>query len=31
MLRDADGYSLALGVTDEPIELPRFLHFEFGG
>ena len=31
MLRDADGYSLALGLTDEPIELPRFLHFEFGG
>jgi catechol 2,3-dioxygenase-like lactoylglutathione lyase family enzyme len=27
MLYDADGFSLALGATDEPIMLPRFLHF----
>lgn len=27
MLYDADGFSLALGPTDEPIVLPRFLHF----
>ena len=27
MLYDADGFSLALGPTDEPISLPRFLHF----
>src|ERR1700751_1964144 len=27
MLYDADGFSLALGPTDEPIRLPTFLHF----
>ncbi len=27
MLYDADGFSLALGPTDEPIRLPAFLHF----
>jgi catechol 2,3-dioxygenase-like lactoylglutathione lyase family enzyme len=27
MLYDADGFSLALGPTDQPIELPEFLHF----
>jgi catechol 2,3-dioxygenase-like lactoylglutathione lyase family enzyme len=27
MLYDADGFSLALGPTDEPIRLPGFLHF----
>jgi catechol 2,3-dioxygenase-like lactoylglutathione lyase family enzyme len=27
MLYDADGFSLALGPTDEKIELPGFLHF----
>jgi catechol 2,3-dioxygenase-like lactoylglutathione lyase family enzyme len=27
MLYNADGFSLALGPTDEPIELPEFLHF----
>jgi catechol 2,3-dioxygenase-like lactoylglutathione lyase family enzyme len=27
MLYNADGFSLALGPTDDPIELPRFLHF----
>ena len=27
MLYDADGFSLALGQTDEPIRLPAFLHF----
>jgi catechol 2,3-dioxygenase-like lactoylglutathione lyase family enzyme len=27
MLYNADGFSLALGPTDEPIELPSFLHF----
>ena len=27
MLYDADGFSLALGPTREPIVLPRFLHF----
>ncbi len=27
MLYDADGFSLALGPTDEPIVLPTFLHF----
>ena len=27
MLYDANGFSLALGPTDEPVELPRFLHF----
>ena len=27
MLYDVDGFSLALGPTDEPIRLPAFLHF----
>jgi catechol 2,3-dioxygenase-like lactoylglutathione lyase family enzyme len=27
MLYDADGFSLALGATDQPIRLPEFLHF----
>jgi catechol 2,3-dioxygenase-like lactoylglutathione lyase family enzyme len=27
MLYNADGFSLALGPTDEPISLPEFLHF----
>ena len=27
MLYDADGFSLALGPTDEPIRVPGFLHF----
>jgi catechol 2,3-dioxygenase-like lactoylglutathione lyase family enzyme len=27
MLYDADGFSLALGPTDQPINLPAFLHF----
>ena len=27
MLYDADGFSLALGPTDEAIRLPAFLHF----
>lgn len=27
MLYDAQGFSLALGPTDEPIRLPAFLHF----
>jgi catechol 2,3-dioxygenase-like lactoylglutathione lyase family enzyme len=27
MLYNADGFSLALGPTDEPITLPEFLHF----
>jgi catechol 2,3-dioxygenase-like lactoylglutathione lyase family enzyme len=27
MLYNADGFSLALGPTDEPIRLPGFLHF----
>jgi hypothetical protein len=31
MLSDAAGFSLALGRTDEPITLPRFLHFGFRG
>ena len=30
MLYDADGFSLALGPTDEEIRLPRFLHFGKG-
>jgi catechol 2,3-dioxygenase-like lactoylglutathione lyase family enzyme len=30
MLYDASGFALALGPTDEPIELPRFLHFGVG-
>jgi catechol 2,3-dioxygenase-like lactoylglutathione lyase family enzyme len=29
LLQDADGFTLALGETDEPIRLPRFLHFGF--
>ena len=27
MLYNEDGFSLALGPTDEPVVLPRFLHF----
>jgi catechol 2,3-dioxygenase-like lactoylglutathione lyase family enzyme len=27
MLYNADGFSLALGPTEEPIRLPAFLHF----
>jgi catechol 2,3-dioxygenase-like lactoylglutathione lyase family enzyme len=27
MLYNADGFSLALGPTEEPISLPSFLHF----
>jgi catechol 2,3-dioxygenase-like lactoylglutathione lyase family enzyme len=27
MLYNADGFSLALGPTEEPISLPTFLHF----
>ena len=27
MLYDAEGFSLALGPTDEPIRVPGFLHF----
>jgi catechol 2,3-dioxygenase-like lactoylglutathione lyase family enzyme len=27
MLYNADGFSLALGPTDEPISVPEFLHF----
>jgi len=27
MLHDADGFSLALGPADGPIDLPAFLHF----
>jgi catechol 2,3-dioxygenase-like lactoylglutathione lyase family enzyme len=27
MLYNADGFSLALGPTDEPISVPDFLHF----
>ena len=27
MLYNADGFSLALGPTEEPIRLPQFLHF----
>jgi catechol 2,3-dioxygenase-like lactoylglutathione lyase family enzyme len=30
MLYNRDGFSLALGETDEPIRLPRFLHFGVG-
>jgi catechol 2,3-dioxygenase-like lactoylglutathione lyase family enzyme len=30
MLYDADGFSLALGLTDEELRLPRFLHFGKG-
>jgi catechol 2,3-dioxygenase-like lactoylglutathione lyase family enzyme len=30
MLYNADGFSLALGPTEEPISLPAFLHFGVG-
>jgi catechol 2,3-dioxygenase-like lactoylglutathione lyase family enzyme len=30
MLYNRDGFSLALGQTDEPIRLPGFLHFGIG-
>jgi catechol 2,3-dioxygenase-like lactoylglutathione lyase family enzyme len=30
MLYNAEGFALALGPTDEPIGLPRFLHFGIG-
>ncbi len=30
MLYNADGFSLALGPTDEPIHPPKFLHFGIG-
>ena len=30
MLYNADGFSLALGPTDEPVRLPSFLHFGIG-
>jgi catechol 2,3-dioxygenase-like lactoylglutathione lyase family enzyme len=30
MLYDSSGFALALGQTDEPIELPSFLHFGKG-
>jgi catechol 2,3-dioxygenase-like lactoylglutathione lyase family enzyme len=30
MLYNADGFALAFGPTDEPIQLPRFLHFGIG-
>ena len=30
ILHNARGFSLALGETDEPIELPAFLHFGIG-
>jgi catechol 2,3-dioxygenase-like lactoylglutathione lyase family enzyme len=30
MLYNREGFSLALGETDEPIRLPRFLHFGVG-
>jgi catechol 2,3-dioxygenase-like lactoylglutathione lyase family enzyme len=30
MLYNADGFSLALGPTDEPIRVPSFLHFGIG-
>jgi catechol 2,3-dioxygenase-like lactoylglutathione lyase family enzyme len=30
MLYNADGFALALGQTDEPLRLPRFLHFGVG-
>ena len=30
MLYNSDGFSLALGSTDEPIALPDFLHFGIG-
>ena len=30
MLYDADGFTPALAGTDEPLRLPRFLHFGIG-
>lgn len=30
MLYDAEGFALALGPVEGPIELPRFLHFGIG-
>jgi catechol 2,3-dioxygenase-like lactoylglutathione lyase family enzyme len=30
MLYNAEGFALALGLVDEPIRLPRFLHFGVG-
>ena len=30
MLHNAEGFSLALGPTEEPISLPAFLHFGVG-
>jgi catechol 2,3-dioxygenase-like lactoylglutathione lyase family enzyme len=30
MLYDARGFALALGPADEPVRLPRFLHFGIG-
>ena len=30
MLYNAEGFSLALGPTDEPVRLPGFLHFGIG-
>ena len=30
MLYNRDGFSLALGETDEPIRVPKFLHFGIG-
>ena len=30
MLYNADGFSLALGSTDEPIQMPPFFHFGLG-
>lgn len=30
MLYDRNGFSLALGSTDEPVRLPAFLHFGVG-
>jgi catechol 2,3-dioxygenase-like lactoylglutathione lyase family enzyme len=31
MLEDGHGFSLALQETDEPVRLPGFFHFGFGG
>lgn len=30
MLYNASGFALALGPTEEPVELPEFLHFGIG-
>jgi catechol 2,3-dioxygenase-like lactoylglutathione lyase family enzyme len=30
MLYNAEGFALALGLVEEPITLPRFLHFGMG-